>query len=134
LQLRGNVITIKKTSDPDSKIHFIGFLSRKTTSIRPINSAELGRDCLLLEGVQIPLSSERRPSTMLLEEEDEDIVLSTGTTGGEEGDGRGHTATSGTVGRDGEGVRERKTVTMEIGFESGEEIDRWLEVTQDLIN
>jgi hypothetical protein len=100
-------MTIKKSSDSDSKIHFIGILSRKTTSIRPINSTELGRDCLLLEGVQIPSSSERRPS---LEDEDEDIILSTGAAGA------------------------TRMVTMEIGFESGEEISRWLEVTQDLIN
>lgn len=107
LHLHGNQITIQKTSDDDSKIHFIGILSRKTTSIRPIISPYLGRDTLLLEGVQI--SNKRR-----LENEDEDDIV--------------HDQL-----KDADGSV-TKTITMEIGFETSEEIEKWLQVTQDIIN
>ena len=50
-------------------------------------------------------------------EEDDEIILSAGDS---------HTASS--------GAGATRMVTIEIGFESGEEISRWLEVTQNLIN
>jgi hypothetical protein len=108
LKLSGNQIRIQKGAEGDAKVHLLGTLSRHTTSIRPINSPDLGRDALLLEGVQIPLDEGGK----ILLEDDDDAVF-------EEGH---HSDTS------------IPTITIELGFENGQEAERWLRATQDIIN
>lgn len=85
----------------DSKLHFIGKLTKNTTSIRPINSHDLGRHTLLFEGVKVSIDNKEDDSN-----ERNDMEYN----------------------------KHSKTVTMEIGFETLNDMNKWLDITLDLIN
>lgn len=95
----GNQIEIYKSPETNSKLHFVGKLTRKTTSIRPINSNDLGRHSLLFEGVEVSIDKED-------DNEKNDMEYN----------------------------KNAKTVTMEIGFENSNDMNKWLDIMLDLIN
>jgi hypothetical protein len=118
LKLSGNQIRVQKGAESDAKVHLIGTLSRHTTSVRPIISPDLGRDTLLLEGIQIPSDEQSR----LLFDDQEEIIL----------EAQHHSIGSAAAHSHSETIR--RTFTIELGFESSQEAERWLRATQDIIN
>jgi hypothetical protein len=126
LKLNGRQIRIQKTSESSAKVHFIGLLSRSTTSIRQINSHDLGRHCLLFEGVQV------------LSDQQNEIENSANSSDSQNRDSDVNIFSSSSLSsitfNESSKSSGRSTVTMEIGFDNSEETEKWLRITQDLIN